>query len=244
MPVELTVEREVAMLLRRAALFRTLALAFADPRRVDPASVAQALEGLGPDAHAALWAELWQAATFAWRTVQANELAAEHTRLFQGPSPCPPHETAYGDSRRIGGRQAELADICGFYQAFGVGPAARARDLPDHLATELEFYALLLLKIAYALARNMTEAQEITERAAKAFLEDHLGRWPGAFCQRLEAYEATSPYPESARLIEAVLEEECARLDASPLPVEGFAAPAEPEVVRCPLAAVGAPRWP
>ena len=233
-------ERELAALLERAGLYRALARTFADPRSLNPDDVVVGLERLMPSAERAPWAGHWRAAARAWRSTEPKPLAAEYSRLFQGQAPCPPRESAYGDGRRIGGRQAELADIRGFYEAFGVAPATSVPDLPDHVSTELEFYALLLLKTAYAAAEGLEEQRQVSERATNAFLEDHLGRWLAAFRKRLEEYGAASPYPESARLVEAVVEEECERLDVVPMPAEGFA-PHDPSVASetfsCPMAA-------
>lgn len=234
------IEREVRALLERAELYRALARTFADPRSLNPDRVAIDLERLRPGAESAPWAGLWRAAARAWREVEGKAVAAEYSRLFQGQAPCPPRESAYGDGRRIGGRQAELADIRGFYEAFGVVPSTRAPDLPDHVSTELEFFALLLLKTAYAAAEGLEEQRQVSERATKAFLEDHLGRWLAPFRRRLEEHGAASPYPESARLVEAVVEEECERLDVVPMPAEGYA-PHDPtaasETFSCPMAA-------
>ena len=233
------IEREVEALLERARLYRALAQTFADPRSLNQDGVAFDLDRLRPNAECAPWAELWRAATRAWREVEEKPLAAEYSRLFQGQAPCPPRESAYGDGRRIGGRQAELADIRGFYEAFGVSPSTSAPDLPDHVSTELEFFALLQLKTAYAAAEGLEEQREVSERATKAFLEDHLGRWLAPFRRRLEEHGAASPYPESARLMEAVLEEECERLDVVPMPAEGLP-PHDPtvasETFSCPMA--------
>ena len=238
------IEREVEALLERAGLYRALARAFADPRTLDPDDVALGLDRLQPGAERAPWAELWREAARAWRSSEPQPLAAEYSRLFQGQAPCPPRETAYGDGRRIGGRQAELADIRGFYEAFGVAPSTTAPDLPDHVSTELEFFALLQLKTAYATAEGLDEQRQVSEGATKAFLEDHLGRWLAPFRRRLEEQGAASPYPESARLVEAVLEEECKRLAVVPMPAEGFA-PHDPtgasETFNCPMAGSCAP---
>ena len=233
------IEREVGALLERAGWYRALAGTFGDPRTQSSDGVAADLARLRPGAERAPWAELWRGATRAWRSAEPRPLAAEYSRLFQGQAPCPPRETAYGDGRRIGGRQAELADIRGFYEAFGVAPAKSAPDLPDHVSTELEFFALLLLKTAYAAAEGLEDERQVTERATGVFLRDHLGRWLAPFRKRLEEHGAASPYPESARLVEALIEDECERLGVFPIPAEGFARSdptAASEAFTCPMA--------
>jgi nitrate reductase assembly molybdenum cofactor insertion protein NarJ len=118
----------------------------------------------------------------------------------------------------------ELADIAGFYQAFGFHTGAAVRERPDHLATELEFMYLLALKEAYAVVNSMPEQAEICVDAQRKFLQDHLGRWIGPFCRSLERSTderlgnsgLESPYVKLARLAEAFLKAETARLGVLP----------------------------
>jgi TorA maturation chaperone TorD len=109
-------------------------------------------------------------------------LAGEHVRLFEGAVPCPINETAYLPRDR----GAILADVCGFYRAFGFEPAAASGEKPDHLACELEFLAMLLVMAGRAAAAGERERQRVTEEAMTLFARDHLGEWLGPFCERLE----------------------------------------------------------
>jgi putative dimethyl sulfoxide reductase chaperone len=230
--------------LRRAALFRLLALMMAEPAMAGPARVCEAVARLPhrEPVPQSLGRDVWRPAVEAWREAEAEPAAleAEYDRLFRRNMACPPHETAYGDGRRMGGRPAELADIRGFYEAFGMVPSSASPDLPDHLAAELEFCAILLLKSAHARCADDAERLEVTSTAAASFLRDHLGRWPRAFRQAVEAEGAWSPYRETARLIESAIAAECRRLDVVPRLVDG-AGPSDPlahaETFTCPMAA-------
>jgi DMSO reductase family type II enzyme chaperone len=230
-------ERNAMHLLQRAALFRLLALAFAEPR---------------PDHHEAM-RQLGMAGAYGWPTNTEGQrlldsarsewdgmdreiLASEYARLFMRDCPCPPHETAYGDGCRMGGRAAELADISGFYQAFGLELSECEPDLPDHLCTELEFYSVLLLKTAYAVWHGRDEQQAVTHKAARDFLEQHLGRWVSAFTQRLEEVGCHPAYEASAALLDYLIREECDRVGVAPQPVQGYAGPAPVEPLTCPMA--------
>ena len=51
---------------------------------------------------------------------------------------CPPYETEYGQAH-IFEKSQSLADIAGFYQAFGVDLAPDLNDRLDHISVELEF---------------------------------------------------------------------------------------------------------
>jgi len=67
-----------------------------------------------------------------------------------------------------------LADIVGFYKAFGLRPN---EGIPvDHFSVEAEFMSHLLLREAYALANNNDEMKEIVVDAERKFLRDHLSR--------------------------------------------------------------------
>jgi TorA maturation chaperone TorD len=77
-----------------------------------------------------------------------------------------------------------LADIAGFYKAFGVEVAPET-DRPDQLAVELEFMHLLAVKEAVAEAQGEREDAALCREAAQKFLRDHLGRWTGEVRARL-----------------------------------------------------------
>lgn len=207
-------------LLQDAALFGLLAQGFCYP---DPRQHAATRERFSeiwaardrPSRTSAL-GRLLKTARRSWETADAANLQAEYGRLFLGDAPCPLHETAYGDGRRIAGRSVELADIQGFYAAFGVDLAESNPDLPDHLCTELEFYSLLLVKQAYALNCNWPLRYRLSRRAATAFLEQHLGRWVGALVCNLAEHRAAAPYLGLAKLLDAVVKRRCRRLRVSP----------------------------
>lgn len=79
----------------------------------------------------------------------------------------------------------EMADIAGFYQAFGFRTGGAVRERPDHLAVELEFMSVLALKEALALAHGNTEQAEICLDAQRKFLVDHLACWVGLVSESL-----------------------------------------------------------
>jgi TorA maturation chaperone TorD len=91
----------------------------------------------------------------------------------------PPYETTY-TSR---GSPANLADIAGFYRAFGVEIAG---EKPDHLVAELEYLALLALREAHAREAGDDEHAVLCAQARASFLRDHAGCWLDAFAGRFE----------------------------------------------------------
>jgi TorA maturation chaperone TorD len=109
--------------------------------------------------------------------VERDARAAGHRRVFGHTIAhgCPPNETEFGE-RHVFGQAQDLADIAGYYAAFGLRPALRGERV-DHLACELEFLAILALKEAAAIAARSDEAAAVCRQAEASFLRDHLARW-------------------------------------------------------------------
>ena len=114
------------------------------------------------------------------REVDPKHLARDYESSFEpsGGAERPPNETAHAPETPQEGltRTFELADIAGFYRAFGV-EVEPGGERVDHIAAELEFMHLLAVKQAVAEERGEVERAEICRDAAVAFLRDHLGRW-------------------------------------------------------------------
>jgi TorA maturation chaperone TorD len=232
-------KQDAAALLQRAFALRTLAEAFAYPdaghvRRVRAMFARLARPGAAdPPLHRAI-----VRAERAWANADDEPLRAEYARLFLGNAPCPLRETAYGDARRVAGRSAELADIAGFYTAFGFAVSEREPDLPDHLCAELEFCSVLLLKLAYGARGGWSAGGRIVAHALRSFVQDHLGRWVRALGAELERAGARAPYRELARLLERIVANEAKRLSAAPSPFAGRLPEdfMQADEYRCPMA--------
>lgn len=157
-------------------------------------------------------------------------LQAQHREVF-GLTGSLLYETELGLPHEFRQSQ-ELADIAGFYRAFGFQTGAAVRERPDYLATELEFMYLLALKEAYAAQNSLPEQAEICADAQHNFLQDHLARWIGPFCRSLEQStnerlgenSLQSPYLQLSRLAEAFLAAEAVRLGVTvtPQPQKGL----------------------
>lgn len=77
----------------------------------------------------------------------------------------------------------EMADVAGFYRAFGLDFPA---DRPDHISMELEFMRIVTMKEAKALVDEDRGNAEICISAQKSFLSAHLGRWVSILSQMTE----------------------------------------------------------
>src|SRR4030067_283699 len=82
------------------------------------------------------------------RPVELARLQAAYRRTF-GAAGSLCYETEYGLPHEFSQSQ-ELADINGFYRAFGFTIGGQVRERPDHVAAELEFMSILALHEAYA----------------------------------------------------------------------------------------------
>ena len=91
------------------------------------------------------------------------------------PTGLAPYETSHERGPgSAGGPTFQMADIAGFYRAFGFEVSG---ERPDHIVPELEFVALLLVKEAYARMSGQGEPAEVCSTARKTFLQEHLGVW-------------------------------------------------------------------
>ena len=100
---------------------------------------------------------------------------------------CPPYETEYCPWRDATHRAQELADIAGFYRAFGLTPNRAAPERVDCIALEIEFMAFLLEKWRAALSlNNNVDHAAVCENALRAFTKDHLCWWAPTFGRLLE----------------------------------------------------------
>jgi len=123
-------------------------------------------------------------------SIDYEGLVAEYSRLFEPRSKLqvPPYETEYTlavSPQHALSQPAHLADIAGFYNAFGLAISEEKPDRVDHIATELEFMHIMALKESVAIEGNETEHVEIGRDAQCKFINDHLGRWSGQFRDRM-----------------------------------------------------------
>lgn len=126
------------------------------------------------------------------------EMAGEHHRLFSGSVACPPYESSYAPDPFQQARQ--MADIAGFYRAFGAEPSGPAADRPDQVGCELEFLAFLMVTRVEAVEQGREEDAAVCAAAEETFLREHLGRWLGPLCLELEKVTVQDTYRALARL--------------------------------------------
>jgi TorA maturation chaperone TorD len=136
--------------------------------------------------------------------------AGEYNRLFETNVACSINET--GIIRRDKG--AILADIAGFYNAFGFKLSEEATEKVDHLTGELEFVAMLLVMLANT---QDEEALRTTHHALSLFSFDHIGEWLPTFCERLTEATNLLIYQHLAQLLQGVWSE-VVSINSLPIP--------------------------
>jgi TorA maturation chaperone TorD len=191
----------------RAFVYRYLSCGFAYPERVLWQALAAGLEDLARSLQALCIQYPLDAVKAELQLGQERlpDVQGEYNALFATELTAPPFETAY-ELDKAGRKIAELADIQGFYHAFGIAVTAPVQ--PDSVIAELEFLGLLLAKKQYAEGKGDSEGQAICTDAYEAFLVDHPGRWFTAFAERLEASAEQPFYRHMGRLLVLFLNQE------------------------------------
>lgn len=194
--------------LHRSRVYGFLSLAFADPERAMLRELRRRAAGVEASFAPA------RALRGPLSRLRLQALRAAHVGCFGHAisKECPPYEAEY-DQANVFQKTQTLADIAGFYRAFGLETAPALHERADHLSVELEFMQFLCLKEAHAAARGEAPERVAQCRAAQTkFLGEHLGRWGRSFAQRLCAVARDGPYAAFAALLDAFLAAETKRL--------------------------------
>jgi TorA maturation chaperone TorD len=217
-----------ALSLARQSLYRFAALTLVDPRRGtwehlshpataqlardaaalvrgEPAAVVQKL-GLGERS----LSDLAPTLILARLPADADRLNAAYEQTFGllVSSNCPPYETEYINSKFTFQRSQGLADIAGFYSAFGLEPSSAHPELHDHLALELEFMAFLLgleRTAAASDAPDRAERSTICRNAQRKFLAEHLVWWVPTFARLLSLQDPGGFYDAVSQFLAALM---------------------------------------
>jgi DMSO reductase family type II enzyme chaperone len=142
-------------------------------------------------------------------SLELPALQAEHRRVF-GLTGSQCYETELGLPHEFRQSQ-EMADIAGFYRAFGFNIGGKVRERPDHVSAELEFMHILALKEAYAAENGVAAHVEICVDAQCKFLREHLGQWISLFAESLARSAEEVPYLSLARFAAAFVEADAKR---------------------------------
>lgn len=145
----------------------------------------------------------------AFAAVPLQDLLVDYTRLFLGPidAPARPYGSVWlpGERGLMGESSIALQLL---YGEAGFELSEDFRELPDHIAVELEFLYVLLFREASAQGGDdLTRAREMKAR----FLGKHLAAWIASFAQALRGAAQTAFYRELAGATERFVKMEANR---------------------------------
>lgn len=155
-------------------------------RQLDP-ELARIAERLGP----------------AFAAQDLETLRADYTRLFLGP-PEPlarPHGSFWLTGEPAPGQDEALA-VLHLYEQSGFDPGDEFREVPDHIAVELEFLYLLTLRQNEAQRAGLADVLGVWHQLERLFLVKHLAAWIGGFAAAVKAGAQTAFYRDLAELTE------------------------------------------
>ncbi len=144
-----------------------------------------------------------------------KDLEGGYNRLFSMGLLCPHHETFY-NTVHVFMKSQEIADVQGFYTAFGFKLSDKEKELADFIGTELEFMHVLSYKEYHALEKGEVEKADVCREAEAKFLEMHLGTWVEAFSKTLSTIAHMDYFINTVRLLEEFVEFDCRYLGVSP----------------------------
>ncbi len=185
----------------RADLCRFLAACYYQPGPEFAAeevfdSMLDAASRIGPDlaAHARRLGEYFS-------SEGQESLLLDYTRLFLGPNRAiaQPYGSVWlGPDRNL--MQDSTMAVVALYEEGGFDMAEDFRELPDHIAAELEFLYLLIFRQNQAGRSADTAMLQSMTSLRQRFLDKHLGRWVGPFTSAVRSGARSAFYRELADL--------------------------------------------
>ena len=135
------------------------------------------------------------------RSIQQRRLRIDYTRLFLGPTQAiaNPYGSVWmsGEDTLMQGSTMAVLEL---YREGGFELDEDFRELPDHIAAELEFLYLLIYRENQAHRLKEPDALTSTVALRQRFLNEHLGAWIGSFTAAVSAGAESAFYHELAEL--------------------------------------------
>ena len=203
-------DSDVKRIAARADLCRLLAACYYQPGpEFAEERVFESMRAAASEVEAGM-AVLAEAVGAAFDEQPLEELQVDYTRLFLNPTGplASPYESAW-----IAGRDPMLVgeitqSVLDTYRQGGYDVDLSFRDLPDHIAAELEFlYTLVFREARAAASGNDAERAEAVD-LRRRFIALHLGRWIGPFAEALRSGGETALYRTLADLTERFVRSE------------------------------------
>lgn len=144
----------------------------------------------------------------AFDSLPLESLQVDYARLFLSPAgaTAAPYESVW-----IGGKdpvraQEAIAAVAACYAEAGFEVDEGFRDLPDHIAAQLEFLYALIFHQARDAAAGHSATRGGMPVSPRGFIERHLGQWVGPFSSAVRTEAETAFYRELADLTERFIE--------------------------------------
>lgn len=181
---------------------------FAEERLFE--SIAAAAQRISPEL-----GEHAQRLAQAFAVAPLQDLLVDYTQLFVGApqAQAKPYASVWLSTDPELMQDSTMA-LLKLYEQGGFEMDEDFRDLPDHVAVELEFLYLLNFQLNQARAVDDTAAAQAVEVLRTAFLVGHLGRWLGGFILAVHHNAQTDFYRELAEFTELFVRLEGLHQDA------------------------------
>ncbi len=168
-------------------------------------------------------------------SLTVNDMEGEYNRIFSMGLICPHNETEYSSSH-VFMKGQDMADIAGFYNAFGFRMSSEEKALADFIGTELEFMHVVTFKEYHALEKGEEKHVETCVEAQGKFLKCHLGAWATAFSKVLSATTHLEYFRTLGRLLDEFVAFDGKYLGVAPfevVTVPAFSPTSEADAFNC-----------
>lgn len=141
-----------------------------------------------------------------------EDLLLDYTRLFLGPNQAfaQPYGSVWMSGERTLMDDSSMA-VDRLYEEGGFEIDENFRELPDHIAAELEFLYLLIFRENRARQSGESGALAAITGLRRRFLDEHLGRWAAPFTEAIVAGARSAFYRELAELTDRFVSMEVGR---------------------------------
>lgn len=132
---------------------------------------------------------------------EIESLKVDYSKLFVGPYSllAPPYGSVYLENGKLMGDST--MDVRKWYSAEGL--KITLREVPDHIALELEFMYFLISKEIEAINNSDSEKAIYYLEKQRSFLETHLGTWVSAFAESVRSHGKTEFYRDLSHATES-----------------------------------------
>ncbi len=131
-----------------------------------------------------------------------EKLSIEYAKLFVGPYEllAPPYGSVYLDRQQQVMGNSTMA-VKNMYQEYGLNIADDFKELPDHIAVELEFMYYLIYKEIEALQLADNGDASTFVQAQKQFVHSFLGKFVFSLCDKIQEESISTFYQALAACV-------------------------------------------